>query len=185
MELARNLMVVTDEQLQVWRLLANGDCTLSNDSYVSNRPQPRAEFRYSKRTGTYCHEKIRQERRSPSLLGYAVPYQASTAYAFRQGELDRSLVKLPRLITRIEVHQGCYVELAAEVSYIGSYLKEQENSGWWLIFYVSELIKISAWILQDVNDTYRLWGLSPRCILWLGQLDGSLEIALGTRYNTE
>lgn len=54
-------------------------------------------------------------------------YQASTAYDFRNVKLDRAFVKLPTLFSRIEVPHGCYVELAAEVSYIVSYLKEEKN----------------------------------------------------------
>lgn len=186
MELARNLMDVTDEQLERWLLPeGNGDLKLMDEAYVSNRPQLRAEFRYVKRTSSYWGEQVRQERRCRSMLGYAVPYQAFTAYQMRDGKRARAVVRLPRVYTRIEVPQGCYVDLAAEVSYIGSYLMDDPRSGWWNVFFVAQLMKITAGIMQDVYDTHRLWALAPRCRRWLRQLDGSLNVALGTRANAE
>lgn len=77
------------------------------------------------------------------------------------------------------------MDLAAEVSYIRSYLKEEEESGWWHILYVAQLMKTAAVILQGVYDSYCLWAIPPRCIHWLCQREPSLEIALGTHRNAD
>lgn len=89
-----------------------------------------------------------------------MPYQELTVYAFRNGKRDRAFFKLPTLFSRTEVPQGCCVELAADVFYIGNCLKQEGNSGWWNLFYVAQLMKISTCLLQDVYDTYRFWALA-------------------------
>lgn len=94
------------------------------------------------------------------MLAYAAPYQALMAYAFREAKGARSFAKLHKLFSRIGVPQGYYVELAAEVSYIGSYLIEDEMSDCWYMFYVAQLMNIVAGVLQDVYDSYRLGALS-------------------------
>lgn len=62
---------------------------MSDDAYPSVRLQLRAEFRYVLRLSgemgcrkNYWGEKVQQDRRYRSLLGYAVPCQGSFAYQF-------------------------------------------------------------------------------------------------------
>lgn len=59
------------------------------------------------------------------------------------------------MFSRIGLTQRYLVELAADVSYIGSYLMEDANSSWWRVFHVGQLIKLAAGILQVVYDIDR------------------------------
>lgn len=94
------------------------------------------------------------------MLVYAVPNQTLATYSFREAKRARLLVKLPTIFDSIEVPQGCYVKLAAEVSYVGSYLMDETNSGRWPVFYVAQLMKFSSGVVQDMYEKYRLWNLS-------------------------
>lgn len=64
MELAIHLMDVEDEQLENWRIPDWGGVTVSNDAYLSGRPQLRSAFRYGKRMSeprrrNYWSEQVR------------------------------------------------------------------------------------------------------------------------------
>lgn len=149
MELARNLMNVTDEEIEAWRVPENGDAELRDHAYVLNHPQIRVESRYHLRTSWYWTEKVQQERSCRSMIQYTVPYQALSTYSVCEA---KNLMEAP-------------------------------NSGRWQVFYVAQLMHIAAGVIKDLFDTYRLLDLSPRCIRWLRQLDGSLVNALGNRQN--
>lgn len=102
------------------------------------------------RMNTYWMEQVRQERRCRSILGDVVPYQALEKYFLRDARRARSFVTLTTLFSRIEVPQGCYIELAADVSYIWYYLMEDDRCGWWRVFYVVQLMEITTGVIQDI-----------------------------------
>lgn len=89
------------------------------------------------------------------------------------------------MFSRIKVPQGYSVELAVDISYIGSHLMEDANYGWVRVFHVAQLMKNAAGFLQDIYDTHRLRALSPRCIRCLRQGDISFVVTLCNRRNEE
>lgn len=101
MELVCSLMDVTEEQLDAWRIGDEGEPSVSDNAYVSARPQLLVDFRYPQRLSSDAaqqrnnwSEQVRQERRCRSMLGYAGPYQSLTAYQFKREKRARSIVEL-------------------------------------------------------------------------------------------
>lgn len=190
MELDHNLMDVTDEQLNAWRIGKVGVPAVSDDAHTSARVQLRADVRCVQRLSgevgrqrNYWCEQVRQERRCRSMLSYAVPYQSVTAHQVRREKRSRSFVMLETGMSRIKVPQWCYVEAPAMVSYVGSYLMSYAISVWWRVFYNEMVMKNAADNLHDLYDTYRLWCLTSRRIRWLRKQD--LSTALDPQANAE
>ena len=92
-------------------------------------------------------------------------------------------MKLHRLWGRIEVPRGCYAELPPCFTYIWREMKEDDNSGWWVVAFTEMICKTAAYILQDVYDSYRLWALSAVTIRCCRELN--LVPVLGNQKNVD
>lgn len=107
-------MDLTEDQLDAWRINADGEPAVLDDAYVSVRPHLRAELRYVQRLSgevicerIYWSEQIRQNRGCRSMLGYEGSYLTLTTYQLRCEKPARSFVKLKTVMSFIKVPQGC------------------------------------------------------------------------------
>lgn len=112
------------------------------------RPIILAEFRYIRKgsRGNF-KESIRFERRCRRRFGYMVPYQSVEAQRFHPRHLQGRYVRIPNCWGSLEMPGGCYVELPPCVSYVGSQLISDKDSGFWAVFASEWCAKVAAHIL--------------------------------------
>lgn len=104
---ARRLAGVTPLQLAGWR----GKIMVSDEAVLLSGPQLRVEFRYLRKNTAYWRQYVCDERRSRSAFGLAVPYQCLYVFNFRHEARRSRWVTLGPLWVKVEVPQGCMVEL--------------------------------------------------------------------------
>lgn len=178
-EYARALGALGPDILGPWR----GRLMVAQRALMFTKPQLRCEFRYLRKNAPYWRSFVRSERRARSVMGNLVPYQDITAFQFRaDARADRWPV-VNTLWSRVEVPQGCLVELPPVVSYLGSELVADPESGVWVVVLTEMVAKTASFILQEAYDCYRLWALSPHTIRFIRELD--LSLVLGNQVNVD
>lgn len=148
------------------------------------RPILRAEFRYLRKSSRYqFFQAIRFERRCRSRYGYLVPYQNVEIERIHPRSLRGRYLALPGMWSNLEVPRGCYVELPPCVSYVGSHLINDPNSGYWNVFCAEWCARVAAYILWEVYDTGRLWHIPSLLVQSILAMD--LSLPLGSYANLE
>ena len=74
-----------------------------------------------------------------------------------------------------------HVELPPCITYVGSRLKQDVTSGWWVVAYSEYVARVAVFALQEVYETQRIWRFSKRVSRYMRQLD--LSLVLGSRAN--
>ena len=159
-----------------WR----GRLTVSQDAYVWNKSMLMAEFRYLRKDSSYWVKSVADTRRFRSRLNRAVPYECLNMFGLHDGYFLNGFAELTPQWRKLEVPRGCNAELPMIFSYKMDELHDPQ-SGYWVVAYTEWVVKVAAFILFDVYDSYRLWALSPAMIEAIGQLN--LDQALGNREN--
>jgi len=159
-----------------WR----GRRTVSQDAYVWNKSMLLAEFRYLRKDSSYWMKSVADTRRFRSRLNRAVPYECINMFGLQDGYFLNGFAELTPQWRKLEVPRGCNAELPMIFSYKMDELRDPQ-SGYWVVAYTEWVVKVAAFVLFDVYDSYRLWALSPAMIEALGQLN--LDQALGNREN--
>lgn len=177
-EYLRRLNVLPDILLEEWR----GQSAVAPAALCFPRPQLVKEFRFSRKQGSYWTAFVRNERRSRSKYGVAVPYQCLNTFGLKGEYFQRAFPRLNQAWQRIEVPRGCNVELPPVFSYKSCELKHRD-SGWWVVAYTEMAAKTAAFVLFDAYDQFRLWALSSLMIEHIRALD--LVAVLGNRQNAD
>lgn len=176
---ARFLTEITPGSMAQWR----GKLAVSQRALLFTKPQLRCEFRYLRKNTPYWRQYVRFERRARSALGCLVPYQDLQAFSFRAAARADRWPQVSSMWSRVEVPQGCLVELPPVITYLGSELIADPNSGIWVVAFTEMVAKTASFIIQEVYDNYRLWALSPHTIRFARELD--LKPVLGNQANVE
>ena len=74
-----------------------------------------------------------------------------------------------------------HAELPPVVTYKGSELMRDMESGYWRLFFTEHAARVAAWVLWDVYDTFRLWYVPRRVRAAIRQLN--LQYLLGAASN--
>lgn len=93
-------------------------------------PQLRAEFLYLRGNKPYWRQYVRHERRSRYAFRVAVPYQCLSVLSFRHEARRLRWVNLGDLWSKVDIPQGCMVELPPVFSCVGSEMISDPDSGW-------------------------------------------------------
>ena len=167
---------INPERIAAWR----GQDLILDEAWVRDKPQLKAEFRYTRKAGPHWTINCKNERRLRSKYGRPVPYQCLSTFGVRRSFFERAFCALTPYWSRIEVPRGCAAELPPIFSYKMRELMDPA-SGWWVVAYTEFAVKVAAFVLMDAYDRYRLWALSPTLITQLLRLN--LDRALGNAGN--
>ena len=144
-------------------------------------PLLRHEFRYLPHEGSAFDVAIKWERRFRRRTGYLVPYQCVEAENLTsQARSSRYVAQTPHR-EMIEVWNYAHVELPPCNTYVGSRLKQDVTSGWWVVAYSEYIAPMAVFALQEIYETQRIWRFSKRVCRYMRQLD--LSLILGFRAN--
>ena len=110
---------------------------------------------------------VADTRRFRSRLNRAVPYECINMFGLQDGYFVNGFAELTPQWRKLEVPRGCNAELPMIFSYKMDELRDPQ-SGYWVIAYTEWVVKVAAFVLFDVYDSYRLWALSPAMIEALG-----------------
>ena len=145
-------------------------------------PLLRHEFRYLSREGTAFDVAVKWKRRFRRRTGYLVPYQCVEPEKLTsQTRASRYVAQTPHW-EMIEVSNYAHVGLPPCITYVGSRLKQDVTSGWWVVAYSKYVAGMAVLALQEVYETQRIWRFSKRVCRYMRQLDISLVLGSRTNY---
>ena len=146
-------------------------------------PLLRHEFRYLPHEGSAFDVAIKWERRFRRRTGYLVPYRCvQAAKLTSQARSSRYVAQTPHW-EMIEVSNYAHVELPPFITYVGSRLKQDVTSGWWIVTYSEYVARMGVFALQEVYETQRIWRFSKRVCRYMRQLDLSLVSGSRAKYD--
>lgn len=172
---ARRLAAVSTETVDAYR----GVFDVEQSAMLLDGALLRIEFRYVKVPPIF-KEYCRHERKARSSHGLAVPYQCLTLYSMKRSECSSRWPEVTANWRDVEVPQGCFANLPAMFSYLGSEMIDDPESGWWVFAFTEWAVRVAVFLLQEVYDTYRVWAISPTLIGFIRKLDTSVPLGCGT-----
>ena len=120
----------------------------------------RHEFHYLSREGSAFDVAIKGERRFRRRTGYLVPYRCVEAdKLISQAKYSRYVAQTPHW-EMIEVSNYAHVELPPCITYVGSRLKQDVTSGWWVVAYSEYLARMGCSLFKRYKK-FNLFGASP------------------------
>lgn len=162
-----------------WR----GYFAVSQDAIFWTSSVLRLDFRFIKRCCLpFYKTTVRYERRIRSATGHLIPYQMIEAAEVAAAQYRSRYVPIPTHFARVEVCQGMWVEMGPVMTYLGLSLLDPYH-GLWCVFYTEWAIQVSAFLLWDVYDTWRLWYIPPKLREYILDLD--LTVPLGDAATAE
>lgn len=143
------------------------------------KPRLYVNFRYLKKTDSqYWSNFARNERRTQSATGLAVPHLCVTQNNIPSTSRMFAYAKLTVGRTRIEIPIGCYSEPSLVFHYKGS-ASRNPRSGYPVVDYTGFVAKTVAFDLFDAYDDYRIWRLSRQMIEFTRKLTFKLVLESG------
>ena len=125
------------------------------------RPILRAEFRYVPKPQTFWEWKY-WERRMRARTGLLIPYHCIEAECILTELRYRRWPRVPEAFAAVEMPPGCRAELPPIVTYKGSEMAQDPNSGYWNQVFTEWPARVALRVLWNLYDSYRLWYVPPR-----------------------
>ena len=144
-------------------------------------PLLRHGYSYLSRESSAFDVSIKWERRFRLRTGYLLPYQCVEADKLTSQSRSTRYVSQTPHWEMIEVSNYAHVELPPFITYVGSRLRQDVTSGWWVAAYSEYVARMAVFALQAVYETQRIWRFSKRVCRHVRQLD--LSLVLGSRAN--
>lgn len=123
------------------------------------------------------------ERRARDQLGYLVPYECIEIFLFKEISRVSLYVPLPPKWASIEAPMGCAPLLPPCVSYLGSWSRNDANSGLWCLVYTEWAALCARHLLWDTYEYQRLCYFPSVLCAMIEALD--LFVFLGSQANAE
>ena len=128
------------------------------------------------REGSAFDVAIKWERLFRRRTGYLVPCQCVEAEKLTsETRSSRDVARTPHW-ELIEVSNYTHVEFSPCITYVGSRLKQDVTSGWWVLAYGDYVARMAVLALQEVYETQRIWRFSKRVCRYMQRLELSLVL---------
>ena len=148
-------MACVDNQLRLRIRDSEGQRTVDASLLCWKRLILRAEFRYVPKPRTFWEWTYR-ERRMRARTGLLIPYQCIEAECILTELRYRRWPRVPEAFAAVEMSPCRRAELPSIVTYKGSEMAQDPNSGYWNQFFTEWPARVAVCVLWDLYDSYRL-----------------------------
>lgn len=161
-----------------WR----GIVDVHQDALLYDRPLLRADFRtHRKSFNTEFVSLIKWERLARSRTGFLVPYQMIEIDRVLHAARHERYLGVPEWFAEMECCRGMPVMLPPIVTYLGTKLMNDADSGYWVVFVTSWVAQFASFLLWEAYDQFRVWYVPHRVLEMMRVLD--LSFVLGSEFN--
>ena len=125
----------------------------------------------------------RWERSTRTCTGFFIPWHDIQATRIKRSVLEGRYPRVLRWFKDYEVGKHFFAELPPVLTYVGSYLLADPESGYLAVFLTGWACRVAASLLWEVYDTYRVFNLPRFLISTLESKNIDLVCVLGSREN--